>query len=227
VDFSEDVRERLAGIGEIAAEIAHELHNILQTISASAYVVRLELRKGDTQAAVPHVAKIERSAQTAHAIVGDLMALARGDAIGAEAIALAEVLANSRADWPPGAAEWRDAIEPPALAVRAHGPLLARVLHALFENAIQASAPRPPVVTTRARAQAGHVVIDVADDGPGVLPAIAERLFDPLVTGKQGGTGLGLALARRIVEAHGGTIALVRSAETGAAFSIELPSVGG
>ena len=73
----------------------------------------------------------------------------------------------------------------------------------------------------------GRAVIEVSDDGPGVTPAIAPRIFDPLVTGRSGGSGLGLALAKRIVAAHGGTITLAEPREgvTGATFRIELPAV--
>ena len=149
----EDARERFADIGEIAAEIAHELRNILQIISASAYVVRAELGRGDARAAEPHVAKIERSARNAHSIVDDLMALARGDVAGPsgqDTVSFGDVLASARLDLPVEAAEWRDAVEPSAARFRAHHALLARALRILYENAIQASHPRAPVVTTRA-----------------------------------------------------------------------------
>jgi signal transduction histidine kinase len=97
-------------------------------------------------------------------------------------------------------------------------------LHALYDNSVAACAPRAPRVVTRARRDGGGpVVIEVADDGPGVPAAIAPRIFEPLVTGRTGGTGLGLALARRIVAAHGGSIALVPSSK-GATFRIELPA---
>ena len=225
----EDARERFADLGEIAAEIAHELRNILQIISASAYVVRAELGRGDARAAEPHVAKIERSARNAHSIVDDLMALARGDVAagaGQEIVALRDVLAGARLDLPAQAAEWRDAIEPGAARLRVHGGLLARGLRVLYENAIQASHPRAPLVTTRARSDENGVIVEVSDDGPGVPPELAARIFDPLVTGRPGGTGLGLALARRIARAHGGTIALVAAeapGTRGATFAIALP----
>ena len=108
--------------------------------------------------------------------------------------------------------------------MRAHAGLVARVLHALYDNAIHVSAPRPPSIATRARGQEGRVILEVSDDGPGVPPEIAPRIFDPLVTGRVGGSGLGLALAKRIVAAHGGSIALAASdGGKGATFRIELP----
>ncbi len=219
----EEARERLAVVGEIAAEVAHELRNVLQVISASAYVARQEATKGDAAATLPHVTKIEKNARIAHGIVDDLMALARGETLHSEPVLVAEVVVASRAELAPGAATWEDALEPHDLRVRAHPGLLVRLLHVLYENAIQASAPRPPRIRTRARAEQARVVVEVSDDGPGVPAQVAARVFEPLVTARPGGTGLGLALARRIATAHGGSIALV-DAGPGATFRIELPS---
>jgi signal transduction histidine kinase len=220
VGNGEDPREkteRLAAIGEIAAEVAHELRNALQIVSANVYLARQDLAKSE-----PHLAKIERNARIAHAIVDDLMALARGEPAHAEPILFAEVLIAAREELPAPGAEFEDRIEPTELEVRAHLGLLSRLFHVLYENAIGASAPRRPVVTTEARAEGDKVVFVVTDDGPGVPASIADRLFEPLVSAREGGTGLGLALARRIASAHAGSIALVPS-DRGAAFRVELP----
>jgi signal transduction histidine kinase len=198
---------------------------VLQVISASAYVARQEAAKGDAAASLPHVVKIERNARVAHGIVDDLMALARGEAMHAEPVLLAEVLVAAREGFAPEAAAWSDAVVPHDLKVRAHAGLLSRLLHALYDNSVAACAPRAPSVVTRAsRLEGDRVVIELNDDGPGVPPEIAPRIFEPLVTGRHGGTGLGLALARRIVTAHGGTIELVEGTK-GATFRIELPAV--
>jgi two-component system NtrC family sensor kinase len=218
-----EARERLAVVGEIAAEVAHELRNVLQVISASAYVARQETTKGDAGAALPHIAKIERQARIAHGIVDDLMALARGEALSDEPVLLAEVLLAARADLGHRSAQWEDAVDPHDLRIRAHPGLLARLVHVLYDNAILASAPRAPRIATRAASGEGRVVLEVGDDGPGVPAELAARVFDPLVTARPGGTGLGLALARRIATAHGGTIALVETPGPGATFRIELP----
>jgi signal transduction histidine kinase len=224
-DDAKETRERLAVIGEIAAEIAHELRNVLQIISASAYVARQDVDRGDAASAKPHVVKIEKHARIAHAIVDDLMALARGEPLQSEPMLLVDAIAAARDDLAAGAT-WDDSFEPRDIRLRAHPGLLARLFHVLYENAIHASLPRAPTIVTRARIESGRVVIEVADDGPGVPESIAARVFEPLVTARAGGTGLGLALARRIATAHAGAIRLADATGTGATFRVELPGSG-
>jgi signal transduction histidine kinase len=211
-------KERLAAIGEIAAEVAHELRNALQIVSANVYLARQNLAASE-----PHLAKIERSARLAHSIVDDLMALARGEPAHAEPVVLVDILLLARELLPEPGGEFEDVVSPKSLEVRAHSGLASRMLHTLYENAIRAAAPRRAHILTRATKQGPRITIEVSDDGPGVPPDIAATLFEPLVTARVGGTGLGLALARRIAAAHGGTITLAPSA-VGACFRIELPA---
>lgn len=218
---ADEKRERLAAIGEIAAEVAHELRNALQIISANVYLAKQDLTKAE-----PHLGKIEKSARLAHGIVDDLMALARGEPAHAEPVLFVEIVVAAREDLPERGATYNDRINPAQLRMRAHQGLMSRCLHVLYENAIAATAPRVPTIETRAWAEEGRIVIEVADDGPGVPPEIASTIFEPLVTARAGGTGLGLALARRVVAAHAGTIALVANTDggSGATFRVELPS---
>ncbi len=221
----DDARDALLLVGEIAAEIAHELRNALQVVSASAYVARVASERGDAPGALPHLLKVEASARAAHGIVDGLMGLARGEVPHLEPTPLVDVLAGARAEMPEDAARWVDDFSRDdhavAAGVLAHAGLLVRLFHALYENAVNASAPRPPTITTRARAADGRVVVEVSDDGPGVPPDIAPRIFQPLVTSRKGGTGLGLALAARIARAHGGTLDLVGTG-SGATFRVDL-----
>ncbi len=214
----EESRERLAAIGEIAAEVAHELRNVLQIISASAYVARQ-----DPPRSLPQIEKIERNARLAFSIVDDLMSLARGEPADTTPVLVAELIVAARAEIEAGDAVWADTLSQPDLSVRAHPGLVTRVLHVLYENAIHVSAPRPPAISTRARAEGERVILEVSDDGPGVSPELAPRIFDPHVSGRSGGSGLGLAMAKRIMAAHGGSIALGPSGPgEGATFRIDL-----
>jgi len=219
-DETRRARDRLAVLGEIAAEVAHELRNVFQIISASAYVAR----QAPAECA-SHLAKIERSARLGQSIVDDLMALARGEDRRIEATLLADVLGAARADIEAGAASFDDRVDPRLVRAHVHAGLASRLFHVLYENAIAVSAPRPPRIETRARVEGGHLVVEVEDDGPGVPGAIAGRIFEPLVTARAGGTGLGLALARRIASALDGRVELASPGGDGrgACFRVELP----
>jgi signal transduction histidine kinase len=219
-----DATDAFVALGEIAAELAHELANVLQIVAGSAYVARLAAERGDAAGSLPHVAKTEKNARLAQQLVEDVMALARGDAMGAEALPIQDVVLGARQEFAEDSAHWVDSVLPVGFEVRArvHQRLFARALHALYDNAIHASAPRAPTITTRTSLEPDGVIVEVADDGPGVPAEIASRVFEPLVSGRAGGSGLGLALARRIVRAHGGELTLVPG-EGGAVFRVRLP----
>ena len=99
---------------------------------------------------------------------------------------------------------------------------VTQVLANLIVNGFQAM-PDGGTLTIGASAHNGHVVIDVADTGAGVDAAAIERAFDPFFTTKASGTGLGLAIVSRIVEAHGGDVAIRNGAAGGAVVTVRLP----
>ena len=202
-------REELWVLGELAGEAAHELRNALAVIAASASLIR-------TPETAHHVAKIERAARIAQGVVDGLMALARGEPLRGAPVALADAMAEARKDVP-GAPRYVDEL-PEEAAVRGNEVLLSRMLRVIYENAVQAGAKN---IETRVSRTPEAIVIDVKDDGPGVPENVRATLFDPLVTTKTGGTGLGLALARRVARAHGGDVALV-DGDGGAHFRITL-----
>jgi signal transduction histidine kinase len=137
---------------------------------------------------------------------------------------LAELLAGWLA---PYAASADVRFEPPDGAVRADVDprLLKRALFNLLANAWQSAAPPPPV-TVLLDAASKEARIRVTDAGPGVPPELLERLFEPYFTTKVSGTGLGLLIARRIVEEHGGSIEARRAPEGGLEVEIRLPLAG-
>lgn len=210
--------ERLLLLGEIAAEIAHELRNALQVISTSAYVAKTSSEKAPAQ-----LERIARTTTTAQKLIDDLLDLARGEVIAREPMAVAAAVVNAREHFEPGRLVFVDELDT-TFKFPLHPRLFARVLSILFDNALAVS-KAPPTVTTRIVGgdEEGALVLEVEDDGPGVSAELGDRIFAPLVHGRAGGTGLGLALASRIVRAHGGTLSLVTLAPLGARFRIVIP----
>jgi signal transduction histidine kinase len=99
---------------------------------------------------------------------------------------------------------------------------LRQVFVNLLENAVHAASPQG-AVAVRAAATDGVVEVHVEDSGPGVDAATQRRLFEPLITTKEKGIGLGLALVKKIAERHGGSVAYSDRAEGGARFTVRLP----
>jgi signal transduction histidine kinase len=112
---------------------------------------------------------------------------------------------------------------PTRLSVEADPDQLRQALLNLVKNAVQAT-PEPGHVMVRLEKDEESARVIVEDDGPGVPPGMEEQIFDPFVSTKKHGTGLGLALARRVSEAHGGNLILLPTpiGKTGARFQFEI-----
>ena len=168
---------------------------------------------------------IAQDADRLSAVVGRLMDLARADMAqpaDAEATRIAPVVAKAAdALRGPRFVIWNET-EDSALSAMVEPAALETVLVTLLENAAQAGASEVHVAMTRK----GHdVQLLLSDNGPGIAPADAERLFEPFFTTRRatGGTGLGLAIARALIEAHRGRLERL-DAEKGAAFRILVPA---
>ncbi|MEI7892170.1 MAG: HAMP domain-containing sensor histidine kinase [Myxococcales bacterium] len=213
----------LAALGEIAAEIAHELRNVLQVARTSVYLIRRDLARGAP--VEDSLARLDRSVANAQAVVDDVLALAQAQALAKESVRLVETLRAACEDFD---VHLDDIGIAPDLEVRAARGLLVRLFRSLLDNAVQTAPAGPPKITARAWHEDGKVVVEVADNGPGIAASLAPRIFEPLMTGRPGGTGLGLALAARIARAHGGSLTLVdgpggESTNVPAVFRLALP----
>jgi len=112
--------------------------------------------------------------------------------------------------------------------VIADGVQLQQLLLNLVRNAFEALATQPPrarEIEIATRRVEGEVEISVTDNGPGVAPAIADRLFDPFSTTKSSGTGLGLAISRTIAQSHGGRVGFRAVSPQGTCFFVRLPAL--
>lgn len=118
---------------------------------------------------------------------------------------------------PPVAGQGRAAVDRQAIQ---------RAVVNLVRNAIQAS-PSDGEVSLSVQERGGQVILEVRDEGPGIDSELSEQLFDAFVTHRAEGTGLGLALARRVAEEHGGSLHLVNRSQQGARAVLTVPREGG
>lgn len=202
--------EKLAAIGRLAAGVAHEVRNPLAVIRSSAALVIEDLSEGtDTSRAARFIVE---EVDRLNAVVSALLDYARPLAPRREALALADLLAAVeplvQGALRPKHARLDVSADNPGESLRGDPDLLAKLVYGLVLNAAQAVGEGGRV-ELHLRRRGGVRELLVRDDGPGVAPEHAARLFEPFFTTKAGGTGLGLATAARIAEAHGGALELV------------------
>jgi len=239
IEERERLRDRLAAVGEMAAVMAHEIKNPLAAIEVVAGLLR---RKAPDNADVQALVKdIISEAKMANAIVQEVLAFVRPVRLQvdrtslAEALASAVVLADGKATRGSILVETVLPDRLPLLGADQHQ--LTQVFANLLINAYEALDGRGRILVSASLATTaaegallpdGHqpvdtVVVDVADDGPGMLPDVAEKIFNPFFTTKAQGSGLGLAIVRKIVDAHEGRIDMTTADGRGTRFRVTLP----
>ena len=221
----------LARQREFVADASHELRTPLTSVLANLELLAEQVEGEDAQAAVGSAL---RSSQRMRRLVADLLLLARHDrspAVGSvphRPVDLAQVLVDVAAELGPLAE--RGGHHLTVAAHEAHVVDGARdELHRLASNLIENALRHTPAGTHVHAALAGDddvVVLSVDDDGPGIPDDLRPRLFERFVRGRGesgSGSGLGLAIVRAVAVAHGGSVAIERSAAGGARFVVRLP----
>jgi signal transduction histidine kinase len=239
IEERERLRDRLAAVGEMAAVMAHEIKNPLAGIEVLAGLLRRKVP--DNAEAQALVKDIISEAKMANAIVQEVLAFVRPVRLQVDRTSLADAITSSisLADGKTTRGSIRVEVtlpeDLPLLDADQHQ--LTQVFCNLLINAYEAlegrgridiSARLATTSSDGALSPDGHqpvptVVIDVADDGPGMPADIAEKIFNPFFTTKAQGSGLGLAIVRKIVDAHEGRIDMTTADGRGTRFRVTLP----
>jgi len=235
----ERLRDRLASLGEMAAGIAHELKNPLAGIEVMAGLLRRHVP--DSPNAHALLSDIMSEAKLANAIVVEMLEFVRPVRLQMERTDVPDVLhqavrlAESKAKR--GQTGVKLEVAPGLPAIDGDHHQLCQVFTNLLINAFEALDGRGDITLTAALealepdpAGAGDapgqtfvVVIDVADNGPGIPLDLRDKVFDPFFTTKVQGSGLGLPIVRKIVDAHDGRIDLVSGPGQGTRFRVTIP----
>lgn len=215
--------ERLSTVGLLSSAIAHDLRNPLNTVNLSVYWLKARLSSIKDERVSERLATVEKELRRSEEIIRTLLAFARTGEPNREPIHLNTLVEEVReAVAVPEGIEMRVELSPFLDPLPADRTQVFQVIENLIGNAMQALDGSGCVCVKTEPVQNAQR-ISVSDTGPGIPPELLATIFDPLVTTRRSGTGLGLALCRRIAEAHGGRIWCESTPGEGATFHVELP----
>ena len=222
--------ERQAAWGEVARRLAHEIKNPLTPIQLSAE--RLQHKLGD-KLNEEDAQLLQRATQTIVGQVGamknmvsDFADYARGPSLKLARLDLHKLIGEVLGLYEANVIPHMLKLEAPLSEVNGDATRLRQVIHNLLQNAQDAlQGIAQPLITLSTAAHQGEIHLCVEDNGAGFPESVLARAFEPYMTTKTKGTGLGLAIVKKIVEEHGGRIAIENSVGGGARVNIYLPLV--
>jgi PAS domain S-box-containing protein len=212
----------LARVGQMAAVVAHEVRNPLAGVKGAVQV--LMSRRSSDDSELPVMRDIVARIDSLSELINDLMVFARPRPPRLSIVELHAILADAitivRRD--PAAHGIEISVQGDDVSVTADGELVRATVLNLLLNAAQAMAGKGRIVVGTTR-EDGSAVVRISDTGPGIAPEIREQIFEPFFTTKARGGGLGLAIARRTAELHGGALTLECPPEGGTVLTMSLP----
>jgi len=228
---------RLEAMGEMAVNIAHEIRNPLGSIELFASLLKRDFSKGDERRKlVEHIISgvkslnqvISNTLLFTHTLIPNFQKVNLSSLLDEALVFSSHIVKENRIKVS------KEYSPKNFLLLYADSALLKQLFLNLILNAVQAmpdggylkiatAVIRETIDNGNGRAQSEMLEIKIADTGMGMNRAVREKVFDPFFTTRQGGTGLGLTIAHRIIEAHGGTIGVESQPRKGTTFTLGLP----
>jgi signal transduction histidine kinase len=215
-----DNSERLARLGGLFSGVAHQIRNPLNAIT-----LELELLSQDARESKPvedHVHAVREEMSRIDLVIEALMRFMRPGQLKLERVAANDLMREAAKGVNDPSIEVRCELESAAAFVKADRAVLMEALRNIVQNAIDAM-PRGGRLTLTSAVADGFVVLSIADSGQGIAPEHLEDIFQLYFTTKEDGNGVGLPLALRAVDLHGGTLNVESKVNQGTAVRIRLP----
>ena len=215
--------QAFADIGESASLLAHEIKNPITAVNTALRAVAKHLGEDDQEILNDLVERMKKL----ESLMRRTLSLAKPLSLQPTAVDISELFGSAAKLMRPHLERDHVSIEvevrPDCPRITGDPELLEEVLTNLLRNAVDAM-DSGGLIRLEASTEGSEVVLHIDDDGPGIPAGILATLFKPFVSTKTNGTGLGLAIGRKVVEAHGGSIAVGNSPLGGARFEIRLPT---
>ena len=223
--------EKFAFVGELAAGVAHEIRTSLGVLGSSAQILERSLPAGASAESAELAQMIRAEVARLGGVVDDLLTLHHGRPLRLEALPVSEVLVRAVDFVAPQAREkgvrleLRRPIEEPLVC--GDRELLQQVAVNLLVNALHAVSADGLIEARVMPARNEEGGFDIVDDGPGIPPELRERAFQPFVSARPGGVGLGLTFVKRVVHEHRGSVTVDPGVGAGTCIRVRLPAAEG
>ena len=220
--------ERLAELGVLTGGLAHEIRNPLSTVQLNLQLLaeELESEDGEHNRLLPRLATVQSETSRLRDILDDFLRYAGKIELSRCNVDLHQLLVEMSDFFAPQAqlnhVRLRLADSSQKVMASVDGRLVRQAVLNLMINANQAMTNGGEMILRASRGD-GHALIDVIDTGPGIEPAEIDRIFQAYYSRKAGGSGLGLAMTRRIVEEHGGQVTVQSEIGKGTDFTLHFP----
>ncbi|MCM2304930.1 MAG: ATP-binding protein [Elusimicrobia bacterium] len=222
-------KERLAAIGQMASVVGHEIRNPLAVINNSIYFIKTKLGTGGEPDAkiTKHIKIIESEIQQANGIINEILTYSRQRELQLEKVRINDWLEELLSVYPfPPHIAVDKLFDPANPFVEIDKTEMQQAVRNLVGNGIEVMpAPKGGKVTIRSTIpEAGWVRVDIADAGSGIPQDVLDKIFAPFFTTKARGTGLGLAVVRKVVDHHKGKVDVESTVGVGTTFKLYIPT---
>ena len=215
--------ERLATLGQLSGSISHELRNPLGVIDSSAYYLKRRLRDVDEKVQA-HLGRIRSGVERATGIIESLLSLTQMKVPRLERFDLTALTSEAiRTSKVPATINVIDNFPEPDILIHADREQLRMTFQNIINNAVQAMDSKGTLTVTVSEITGTRTEVSFADTGSGIALEDLNRIFEPLFSSRARGIGLGLSIAKMIIDKHNGTIEAKSELGKGTIFIIRLP----
>ena len=219
-------KERLAAMGQMASVVGHEIRNPLAVINNSIFYIKTKLTRAHTldEKISKHIVLVEGAIQNASSIINEILTYSRTRELKPQPVQLNHFVAETLANLPfPPNIQLVRRLDERNPTVNIDVEEMKQALRNLVMNAVDVMPQGGHVFVSTLLTDATMARIEVQDTGPGIQPDILDSIFMPFFTTKASGTGLGLAVVRKVMERHDGKVDVYSEVGRGSMFRLSLP----